>query len=201
MAWTTPGTAVAGTVISSSFWNTNSQADILALYNSSFLLYTSTVLSSSQSTIDYTGIPTTWKNLCIKIYPLGATTSILVRFNNDSAANYDYGTTDISTSANVATYRGYGAVAQTSIALVITDIAYQDSPVIEIYIPGYADTDKHKSIIGVCDGVGNWTAGTSTYYTFFIDGWWRSTAAINQITFVAGAGNFTSGTSVYIYSC
>jgi hypothetical protein len=159
------------------------------------------VLGSPQSSIDFTGIPAGFFTLQIFVVARGTDSAtdrgMSMYFNNDTGTNYDNeslyvtGTIfSIDTNATSATALNIGRVpcagsANSSLAArgVVT-------------IPGYADTAFHKSFVSDLF----WSLGGSgtDQKRGFAGGKWKSSVAINRITFVLGAGNFEAGSRIYI---
>jgi hypothetical protein len=159
-----------------------------------------TTLGSSAASVDIASIVATYAHLLIAVYARGdtAATSVAtsVRFNNDTAANYD--------SQYV---RGNGAAASAAEAFGATGANICITPANTaganlfgaclLFVPHYAGTSNNKEItsLSACK-IG--TAG-SNQFTDFFGGAWRSSAAINRVTIFPTAGNFVTGTRVTIY--
>lgn len=143
----------------------------------------------------YNPLPTGYRHLEIEWYARGDTaatsTGILLRFNNDSAANYD-------------TQKLWGNAATTTAAesLAATSIAAADMPANtataayfgtgRILIPHYAGTTGNKTAVS---NYGYFTANTTgTGFSQQNIGKWRTTAtAITRLDLIPAAGNFASG--------
>jgi hypothetical protein len=160
------------------------------------------VLSGAASSIDISSIPQTYQHIEILISARtdrAATDDLpTLRFNNDSAANYDYNEiAAISTSDTVTS-----VAAQTSgrWGFIVGNTATADNfSAARITIPNYAMTNQRKSWIS-WSSIIKTTGTSSTYGQNLFAGMWRSTAAINRITLLPGTGpNFLAGTVVSIY--
>jgi hypothetical protein len=159
-----------------------------------------TTVAAAAATIDVLGIPATFKHLMVMCQARGnvssPSTNLLLRLNNDSAANYDWQL--CSAAAAVAT--AAEAFAQTSIVagvIAAANAAAGLTGISVISLPDYASTtfnkiadiDFHYKISTVS---GNVTVGRS-------GGHWRNTAAVNRITLLPAAGFFDVGTRVTVY--
>jgi hypothetical protein len=161
-----------------------------------FTLISSYTATGSVSSIDFTSIPSTYSDLCVKVSfrASAATVYNSIKFTfNGSSSGYSYryleGSGSSASSGNSASAvemfggsgGGNGATASTFASG-------------EIYIPNYAgSTNKSLSIDEV--GENNATAA----YMDMVAGLWSNTAAINRITFNADGNNFLQYTNIYIY--
>lgn len=139
-----------------------------------------TVGAGGTASIDFSSIPSTYTDLCIKISSRVVATSdfpsLALRFNGSSTAVYSYryllGSGSAASSANAAT--------QSSMRLGNTDGSLQTTSTFanwEIYIPNYAgSTNKSVSVDTVSEN--NATAA----YSNLTAGLWGNTAAITSIT-------------------
>lgn len=160
-----------------------------------------TTLGASAASIDVTGISATYANLMMSIYARGdtasASTNTLMRFNGDTAANYDY-----------QQLHGAGASATAVETFAATSSIVMVAPAntaganlfgsAEVFIPHYAGSTNNKQFVSIAASKFGTTTGL-----LFVDifgGGWRSTAAINQITLFPAAGNFVAGTRVTIHA-
>lgn len=160
-----------------------------------------TTLGSAAANINVTSIPGGYAHLLIHLYArsdnASANTTCLMRFNGDTAANYDYqqlrGSATTSTAAE--------AFAQTSM-LVANAIPANTATAnvfggIDIWIPNYAGSANNKCAISSFahkEGTAttNLQAGETAAF-------WRSNSAITQVTLLPGAGNFNTGTRMTVY--
>jgi hypothetical protein len=202
MSWTTPGTAVNGTVIASAFWNTNAQADIAALGTIAWQLIDTIDLTSVQA---FSSLTTNFKNLCIKgLYKdtdtVSTTDGLLIRFNTDTGAHYDTCGTDFDRTAAVTSVNANSFVASSALQLIegassIAGEANFFAP-FEIWIFDYQDTVKYKSVIANISTL--YPAGSVLYDYEIMSGWWRDTSAITSIQLVT-ANAFATGCKAYLY--
>lgn len=132
-----------------------------------------TTLGSSQATVTLSSIPATYTDLVVIINHVATgTSSISFRFNADSSTNYSR--TSISgDGTGTGTFRssndtlGYIGTATTSFGNTI------------IHINNYSNTTTYKTVIGTTYQADNSVIARANL--------WRSTAAINQISFIGGA--------------
>lgn len=160
-------------------------------------------LSSAQATIDIQNIPSTYKHLHIK-YSLRSTRTpqasdiVTLKVNNDAASNsyesmlyyWYYSNTWGNTNASVSTLAW---MTYTSAAGALANSF--GSGFIEI--PEYTKTDRLK-IMQTRGGM----LQSTTIHPEIYDGMavWRSTAAINRLTFGLNIGpNFAAGSVVELY--
>lgn len=136
----------------------------------------------------------------LEIYALVRTTeaavqsSALLRFNNDSAGNYDHQ----RVGAQNITVFAAAAVAQTSILLLVPGASADTGAAAQIRgsILGYSQTTFHKTI-EITALYGEDTADSNLGSIF--GGRWRNTAAITRIQLLAGSGNLLAGSRLLIY--
>lgn len=154
-----------------------------------------TVLAAPAASVDLTSIPATYENLILEVMGIGtaAANSVVgrVRFNGDSAANYDSQYGQAQGSSNFQASRAATAI-QDSFFLP----AANSTPAVgaaRIWIPNYARTTLRKIATSICSHVDSGPS-VSKHTTL-----WRSTAAINQVTVVLSSGNFDTGTVVTLY--
>ncbi|MGH2962310.1 MAG: hypothetical protein ACRDL3_08975 [Solirubrobacterales bacterium] len=160
-----------------------------------------TTLASDAASIDFISIAADWSHLMLATMgrsSQAASTleSVNARFNNDGAANYDQ--QDI---------RGTGASATATEGLAGTSIAIGQVPAASApanvfgptlaLIPSYAHATPQKAMVAL--GGLKWGTTTGTLRFRAAAGFWRSAAAINQITLLLSAGNFAAGTRVTLY--
>ena len=182
-----------GTSAASSASNSITTSAPLNSYES---IATVTAGSGGSSTIDFTSIPSTYTHLQIRgiarstFSGLGDTT-IYMRFNSDSGANYSW-----------HRLYGYGSVggdtstSTTSVAVGVTardgEAANLRTPII-IDILDYKNTNKYKPVQGF-SGVDT----NSALSIFLNSGNWRNTNAITSITLYT-ASNLAQYSSFALY--
>jgi carbon monoxide dehydrogenase subunit G len=156
------------------------------------LIASSTVGAGGASSIDFSSIPSTYTDLCVKLSVRISTTSI------DMAMDFN----GVSTNRSRITLSGDGSGVSggsASDAFIATiDGSGQTASTFastEIYIPNYAgSTNKSFSLDTVSEN------NATTAFAQLTAGLWSSTAAINQITFRGlSAFTFVQHTTAYLY--
>jgi hypothetical protein len=184
MAFTTPGTAVAGDVLTAAFWNSNVR-DNLNDHETRIVAAPQTIQTitlSGTGSITFSSIPQTYTHLQlfyrIKVAKAVGPHGLVIRFEGDSSANYSFnyiqtnnttvtgGTTIGSTIPIVGVVPGAGATAGYFGTGIIT-------------ISNYRDTSYQKRW-NVSSSFMDTTAASS--YVRQSGGLWTSTSAITQIT-------------------
>lgn len=163
------------------------------------LIASSTVGSGGASSIDFSSIPSTYTDLCVKVSARRSDTSegyLSLRFNANSGSNYSNrtlrgtGSAASSSADNSTTFLDFWVIDGTG--YTANTFASTD-----IYIPNYAgSTNKSVSADNVAEG------NTNTMYMQMTAGIWAQTTAINQITlYAAGApsGTFAQYSTAYLY--
>lgn len=155
----------------------------------------STTLGSTQSVVTFSGIPSTYTDLVLRMSV--ASTGVIdgiFRFNGSSATNYSrtylQGTGSTSSSSRSANstniglqdlYRNNGSTSNT----------FSSS---EIYISSYT-LSQNKQISAVLADESNNTTADMT----LIAGLFRDTTAISSFSISPNSGNFSAGSSFYLY--
>ena len=161
-----------------------------------------TTLGASAANIDVTGISNTYAHLMVSIYAradvAAATTGCFMQFNGDTAANYDY--QELTAIAAVASATETFAATSVLLGGIPANTAGANLfGSIETFIPHYAGTANNKQYVSLASRKAGTTTGLLGVHIF--GGGWRSTAAINRITFLPpAAANFVSGTRVTIHA-
>jgi hypothetical protein len=160
-----------------------------------------TTLGASAANVDVTSISATYAHLLVVIYARGdnasVNTGIQIRFNGDSAANYDYQLMRAAgaTVSNVA--EGFG---QTSASMGLCPANTAGANLFGaqvVFIPHYAGASNNKVLVLVSSH--KYGTSTTNIIAELDAGFWRSNAAINRITLLPAAGNFVTGTRVTVY--
>ena len=152
-----------------------------------------TLTPSSGTSVSFTSIPSTYTHLQIRYSIMGTNfASLRMTLNSDTTANYSWHSlvgysssalADVGTSAtfiDLTPYnRGLGSSQPTPGVLDILD---------------YANTSKNKTTRALTGRNDNTTSSSIN----FNSGNWRSTAAINTITFTSSSA-FATGTSIALY--
>lgn len=156
-------------------------------------------LAASAASIDFQNIPATYKHLVLMGDLRGdtaaATVNVWVRLNGDSGANYDYEALAVD-GASVSRYAA-DAAAQFLVgnAMASTGRANRFSG-LRIEVPDYANTTREKSLLS--HSVSIQPGGARSMNSF--GGQWRSTVAINRLTFLPSVGNFVAGSRLTLYA-
>ena len=156
------------------------------------LIASSTVGSGGAASIDFTSIPATYTDLCIKISARSASTGAgnLTLTINGSTANFAYKFLYGDGSAVVSTSNSTNANSINP----GSDYTANTFGNVEIYFPNYAgSTNKSYTSDGVTEN--NATAS----YTVFTAGLWSNTSAITSISLGASNGNFVQHSTAYLY--
>ena len=155
-------------------------------------------LGSSQSSVTFSSIPSTYKHLQLRAFGktdvAGSGDYFRIRFNSDTATNYS---THFLSGDGLSI--PVGGTANTS-SMYATRFS-GNSGATNIFGAGvvdildYADTNKYKTVrtLGGVDTNG----GGELFYS---SGNWRSTSAVNAITLFPNVGsNFMQYTSIALY--
>lgn len=152
-----------------------------------------TVGAGGSSALDFTSVPSTYTDLCIKFSTRstvnsGTYTAYNVSFNGggDLTSKYVFGTGTSVGSGTEATYiTGWSPTSANTASVFGTS---------ELYITDYASS-YIKSI--QLDGGGeNNASGT---LNFFVSGRWASTSVINRVTITDLSGSFVQHSTAYLY--
>ena len=166
--------------------------------NAMTLIASSTVGSGGTNFIDFTSIPSSYTDLVLKlscrVSPTGSVQDVGIRFNGDTASNYQYREL-VGTGASVSSGTGTGANHNT-IGNPSDSTASTFSNV-EIYIPNYASSNQKSSSVDAV--VENNTASTNVQMR--LQAWkWSGTAAISTIrVYDPTGGNLLQYSSAYLY--
>lgn len=186
MSGTWPSGWVAGDVVTAAEF----AKGVGAIYN--------TTLGSAAASVDVTGIIAGYAHLFIVCHLRGdtaaTTAQVLMRFNNDSGANYvrqriDAASTAVNASqatGQTSTFVGDCPAASATASLDSTHL---------ILVSNYANALSFKSCVSVY--FARWAA--SVMEVGVSGGDWASAAAINRVTLLPSAGNFAIGSRVTIY--
>lgn len=153
----------------------------------------STVGSGGASSIDFTSIPSTFTDLCVK---LSARTTVAarddffkIRFNGSSTnftAKVLYGS-----GSNAASFNDTSGYAGTVDAANATASTFNNG---EIYIPNYtSSTNKSFSTDTVQED------NQAQAFAVFVAGLWSQTAAITSIGLFPNSGNFVQYSTATLY--
>src|SRR6266496_3169169 len=160
-----------------------------------------TTLGAAAASIDVQSIVAGYASLLLVFNGRGDTaatsTTISMRLNNDSAANYYW-----------QRLRGNGVTASAAESLAATSCRVGEMPAANaaaglagsthIWLPNYAGAAQTVGI----KSSSAYLAGLTTTLLFVdeITGVWNNSGAINRITLLPGAGNFATNSRLTIYA-
>lgn len=159
-----------------------------------------TTLGSAAASISFTSIPATYSHLrvvmMVRSAVAGTDDRVLVRFNNDTAANYDwqrvYG---LNATAGASATAGDTSIHVGSITGSTATAGL--ASYLDIIIPAYAQTSLHKGLVSTCHFS---SANAAANLGVFIQGGkWRSTAAITRVDLIGWTANLDAGTTATLY--
>jgi hypothetical protein len=146
-----------------------------------------TVGAGGASSIDFTSIPSTYTDLCVKLSVSAGSSNAMLMSINSSTANFTYKLLE-GDGAGAASYNGTsGRIAYAfSSATIFSNI--------EVYLPNYAGSNN-KSFS--TDGVSEQNATTA--YADLTASLWSNTAAITALGFTFSAGNIRQYSTATLY--
>ncbi len=155
-----------------------------------------TVGAGGASSIDFTSIPSTYTDLCVKLSVRTDGTGapwLLLRFNGSTSSytqRYLYGTgaAAASTTLGTANYMNLAAAINSTSQTAST---FANA---EVYLPNYAGSNNKS----VSTDTGQENNATTAYATLAA-GLWSNTSAINQVTFYPETGNFAQYSTATLY--
>ena len=145
-------------------------------------------LSSTATVVTFSSIPSGYRDLVLRLTgTVAATGGHVMKFNNDSGANYNsvtaYGD---GIGGNSGSYSAANASGGIGISY-FWDTAVSTA---QCSIFDYSQTDKYKSFSSRSGG-GN--------YNHMFGGYWASTAAITSIALTCSGTNFAIGSTFTLY--
>lgn len=158
---------------------------------------TVTVGAGGSASVTFSSIPATYKHLQIRYLASDSRTGTpwsdgYIRFNSDTAANYS---THVLLGDGTSAASGGGANGT-----YITGAVFGDASPTQNYGAGvidildYANTNKYKTLRSLSGNDENGSGFLAMY-----SGSWRSTSAINSITFTSITPNFREYSSFALY--
>jgi hypothetical protein len=164
-----------------------------------YVLISSTVLSTATSTVTFSSIPSTYTDLVVKISARGSRAAvvdnIVVRYNADSSAIYSstFMTGAGSTTGSFTSSGDTSFPYNTSNGNTTTANTFGST---EIYIPNYLSTiSKPISTISLSE-----TDSATDNFLRALANLFRNTSAITSMTFTPEIGpNWLTGSSFYLY--
>jgi hypothetical protein len=165
-----------------------------------FELIASSTLGSSASTIDFTSIPSTYTDLCLKLSLrtdyAGLYDEAIFRYNNDSTSpRYSYRTllgsgSGVTSGNNTGTSFGYLGRPNGTTSTASTFASF------DLYIPNYSGTTWNKSSSLDYGMENNATAAELGLFANL----YAQTTAINRITISSFySANFVQYSTAYLY--
>lgn len=163
-----------------------------------FQLISTQILGTTAASVTFSSIPSTFRHLQIRMTTRGdfgaLTTALNVRFNGDTAANYDHhwlrGTGSAATSnsgtSETGIWLGYTPAGTESASIFAPTI---------IDVLDYAQTTKNKTLRALYGLSGT----SSSTYVNLDSGFWNNTAAVNSTTIYPTNGNFVTGSRFALY--
>ena len=147
-----------------------------------------TVGSGGASSIDFTSIPSTYTDLCVKLSVRGAGLYNVLMSINSSSSSFSYRLLE-GDGATAASYTGTtGRLGNT---VTTTSDTFSS---IDVYLPNYAgSTNKSYSVDAVSE------ANATTAYADLTAGLWSSTAAITALGFTMSTGSFVQYSTATLY--
>jgi len=148
-------------------------------------LIASNVLGSSASSVTFSSIPATYRDLVLVMEVTCSNNgSALVRFNSDSGSNYsrvrmlgDGSAAYSSSNSGDTSFDGINTSTSTIFA--------------QLQVMDYSATDKHKSML--C------RTGRASSEVIALAARWANTSAISSMSITQNGGNFNTGSSFYLY--
>lgn len=144
-------------------------------------------LGSSASTVTFSSIPATYRDLVLVAMPIGTTANGLwIRFNNDTGTNYPVvqmtgnGSTASSTVSTSLNYITSGQDMATTVGLSVI-----------LNIMDYSQTNKHKTVLIRADRFSTGTRASATR--------WASTNALTTITLSHQSDQLATGSTFALY--
>lgn len=157
-------------------------------------------LASPASSVVFSSIPQTYKNLMLLVNARSTTVAavddISIRLNGDSAANYDFQALEaFLTTVDAFNSSGSGAVHIGDIPAANATANFFGQYV--VHFPAYTGA-AHKGIIA--QGGSRDAASINNMSIQWTHGWWRNVDPVTSVTLIPGAGpNFETGSSFYLY--
>lgn len=153
------------------------------------------VTSGSQATVVFSSIPTTYRDLEIRVRARGDTAAaeceVRLQFNSDTGNNYDYQQLFANTATGVSHLQATSHIKTVQIPAGTATANFVGATSITIY--DYKSTSRFKEVSS--EGGQSFT----TQRTTLTSGQWRSTSAINEVNVHLSAGSYVDGSIVSLY--
>ena len=156
-----------------------------------------TVLGADVASVDFSNIPATYESLMVTFVARATSGStwvrLLMRCNNDSAANYESALYYQASGSENSTAQTAARVAVIPDASATAGWAASG----QVDIAGYARTVFKKSVMS--DYGAQYAVGTVGQLAGIGQSVWVSSSAINQLTFLSSSGNLLAGSVFTLY--
>jgi hypothetical protein len=146
-------------------------------------------LGSSASSVTFSSIPATYRDLVLVLHALGSTTiEARMRFNGDTGSNYSFvgmigdgtGATSPSTASRV------NIILSSAARATVTDYLQVKASVMD-----YSATDKHKTVLSRS----NQAAGATEAFA----NRWANTSAITSLEIATDTGTWAVGSTFNLF--
>ena len=160
-----------------------------------------TVLGADAASVDFSNIPTTYESLMVTFVARATSGStwvrLLMRCNNDSAANYESALYYQASGSENSTAQTAARVAVIPDASATAGWAASG----QVDIAGYAPTAATYVTppVTVADDGAQYAVGTGGQLAGIGQSVWVSSSAINQLTFLSSSGNLLAGSVFTLY--
>jgi hypothetical protein len=149
----------------------------------SYVSLATTTLGNSTSSVTFSSIPATYKDLVLVVAGTASTqTGFLIKFNGDNTeSNYfrvlmlGNGSTTSSSTGNNSVFGSVYTVQSSNITSIMD----------------YSATDKHKTLL--------LRSNSASDFTYATAGRWANTAAITSINLSCSGATFSIGTTFSLY--
>lgn len=152
---------------------------------STYIALANTTLGSSASSITFSSIPATYRDLVVVLAgTISASNGVYLRINGDSGANYTavyaYGNGTSALSNTQLNFNGlYAGNFTTTLANSVNQIM------------DYSATDRHKTMIQ--------RGNDSNTFTIMTGARWANTAAITSVQVMPSSGTLSTGFTACLY--
>lgn len=163
-----------------------------------YLNLASTVLTSAQASVTFSGISASYTDLLLKASIRGSVNSPVfrIRWNNDSGANYSLqdiigqgGTTLVANTTDTGAHETSRTVQAGSNFFASTFTS------VEVYLPNYT-TAQNKPFSSLSYAINNVSSPANIE---IMAAQWRNTATVSSIVIYPNTGNFVTDSAFYLY--
>lgn len=153
-----------------------------------------TTISSATHPVTFSSIPSTYTDLIAVISPIATAGNynLSLRFNSDTGSNYSYVGLFFNADNSANAYAG--REGNITFFPTGTNIATVNPYPVIVQIPNYSNTTTFKTTFS--------RVARETYAQTASAGLWRSTSAINEISFIltgGGSTTFKAGTIITLF--